>query len=40
MKLKEQIIKKEIRKINVTFRGEKGSDIDGACGQLRQKNKG
>ena len=31
---------KEVRKINVTFRGEKGSDIDGACGQLRQKNKG
>lgn len=31
---------KEVRKINVTFRGEKGSDIGGACGQLRQKNKG
>ncbi len=30
---------KDIRKINVTFRGEKGADIDGACGQLRQKNK-
>jgi len=29
----------EVRKVNVTMRGEKGSDIDGACGQLRQKNK-
>lgn len=29
---------KEIRKINVTIRDEKGTDIDGACGQLRQKN--
>ncbi len=25
--------------INVTLRGEKGTDIDGACGQLRQKQK-
>lgn len=30
---------KEVRKINVTIRGERGTDIDGACGQLRQKNK-
>lgn len=27
-----------VRKINVTIRREKGTDIDGACGQLRQKN--
>jgi 23S rRNA (adenine2503-C2)-methyltransferase len=26
------------RKVNVTLRREKGADIDGACGQLRQKN--
>lgn len=31
---------KNIRKVNVTLRKEKGSDIDGACGQLRQKAKG
>jgi 23S rRNA (adenine2503-C2)-methyltransferase len=30
---------KENRKVNVTLRREKGSDIDGACGQLRQKNR-
>lgn len=30
---------KEFRKVNVTLRREKGSDIDGACGQLRQKNR-
>lgn len=29
---------KNTRKVNVTIRGEKGTDIDGACGQLRQKN--
>lgn len=29
---------KDVRKVNVTIRGEKGTDIDGACGQLRQKN--
>jgi 23S rRNA (adenine2503-C2)-methyltransferase len=29
---------KNVRKVNVTIRGEKGTDIDGACGQLRQKN--
>ena len=28
---------KDIRKVNVTLRREKGTDIDGACGQLRQK---
>ena len=28
-----------VRKVNVTIRREKGKDIDGACGQLRQKNK-
>ena len=28
---------KEIRKVNVTIREEKGADIDGACGQLREK---
>ena len=28
-----------VRKVNVTIRREKGTDIDGACGQLRQKNK-
>lgn len=28
---------KEVRKVNVTIREEKGSDIDGACGQLREK---
>lgn len=27
-----------VRKVNVTVRTEKGTDIDGACGQLRQKN--
>jgi len=27
------------RKLNVTLRREKGTDIDGACGQLRQKSK-
>ncbi len=27
------------RKVNVTLRHEKGSDIDGACGQLRQSKK-
>jgi 23S rRNA (adenine2503-C2)-methyltransferase len=27
------------RSVNVTLRREKGSDINGACGQLRQKNK-
>lgn len=26
-----------VRKVNVTIRREKGTDIDGACGQLRQK---
>lgn len=30
---------KNVRKVNVTLRQEKGSDIDGACGQLRQKSK-
>jgi len=30
---------KNVRKVNVTLRQEKGSDIDGACGQLRQRNK-
>ena len=30
---------KNIRKLNVTLRQEKGSDIDGACGQLRQRSK-
>lgn len=29
---------KDFRKVNVTIRGEKGTDIDGACGQLRQKH--
>ncbi|MGL6113797.1 23S rRNA (adenine(2503)-C(2))-methyltransferase RlmN [Cetobacterium sp. SF1] len=29
---------KDVRKVNVTIRGEKGTDIDGACGQLRQKH--
>lgn len=28
---------KDVRKVNVTLRREKGTDIDGACGQLRQK---
>ena len=28
---------KDVRKLNVTLRREKGTDIDGACGQLRQK---
>ena len=32
-------ILKNVRKVNVTLRQEKGSDIDGACGQLRQRNK-
>ncbi len=27
-------------KLNVTIRREMGSDIDAACGQLRNKNKG
>jgi len=33
---------KNIRKVNITLRKEKGQDIDGACGQLRQRsnNKG
>jgi len=30
---------KNVRRVNVTLRQEKGSDIDGACGQLRQRNK-
>ena len=30
---------KDMRKVNITIREEKGSDIDGACGQLRQKSK-
>ena len=30
---------KDMRKVNTTIREEKGSDIDGACGQLRQKSK-
>lgn len=30
---------KNNRRVNVTVRKEKGSDIDGACGQLRQKIK-
>ena len=30
---------KNVRKVNVTLRQEKGSDIDGACGQLRQRSK-
>ena len=30
---------KDVRKVNVTIRREKGSDIGGACGQLRQKSK-
>ncbi|WP_074016738.1 23S rRNA (adenine(2503)-C(2))-methyltransferase RlmN [Fusobacterium massiliense] len=30
---------KNVRKLNVTLRQEKGSDIDGACGQLRQRSK-
>lgn len=29
---------KDVRKVNVTLRREKGTDIDGACGQLRQKS--
>ena len=28
---------KDVRKVNVTLRREKGTDIAGACGQLRQK---
>lgn len=31
-------LKDELR-LNATLRGEKGTDIDGACGQLRQKQK-
>lgn len=31
-------ILKNDRKVNVVIRGEKGTDIDGACGQLRQRN--
>lgn len=30
---------KDDLRLNVTLRGEKGTDIDGACGQLRQKQK-
>ena len=30
-------ILKNDRKVNVVIRGEKGTDIDGACGQLRQR---
>lgn len=30
---------REDRSVNVTLRREKGSDINGACGQLRQKSK-
>lgn len=30
---------KNVKKINVTIRTERGSDIEGACGQLRQKMK-
>lgn len=30
---------KNVRRLNVTLRQEKGSDIDGACGQLRQRSK-
>jgi len=30
---------RDVKKLNVTLRGEKGTDIDGACGQLRQKKK-
>lgn len=30
---------KDTRSLNVTLRREKGADIDGACGQLRQKKK-
>ncbi|BDU50450.1 23S rRNA (adenine(2503)-C(2))-methyltransferase RlmN [Haliovirga abyssi] len=30
---------RDIRKINVTIRKEKGTDIDGACGQLRDRNR-
>ena len=30
----------EKNRINVTIRREMGSDIDAACGQLRNKNKG
>ena len=29
---------KNDRKVNVVIRGEKGTDIDGACGQLRQRS--
>ncbi|WP_163469208.1 23S rRNA (adenine(2503)-C(2))-methyltransferase RlmN [Fusobacterium sp. IOR10] len=29
---------KNDRKVNVIIRGEKGTDIDGACGQLRRRN--
>lgn len=29
---------KNIRNVNITLRKEKGQDIDGACGQLRQRN--
>ena len=31
-------LKNDLR-LNATLRGEKGTDIDGACGQLRQKQK-
>lgn len=31
-------ILKNDRKVNVIIRGEKGTDIDGACGQLRRRN--
>jgi len=30
---------KDIRGVNVTIRQEKGRDIEGACGQLRQRNR-
>lgn len=33
-------ILKNDRKVNVVIRGEKGTDIDGACGQLRQRKTG
>ena len=31
---------KDVRKLNVTIRSERGSDIAGACGQLREKHGG
>ncbi len=37
--LDKEILNKTIwRLVNVVIRGEKGTDIDGACGQLRQRN--